>query len=74
MKRIVLTFALGSGCLCNAQPYVVSPSGNDANPGTLEKPFATLQRTMILLAKVPSSATAVTRRPECNRDEVISGS
>jgi hypothetical protein len=29
---------------------------------------------MIPLAKVPSSATAVTRRPECNRDEVISGS
>jgi hypothetical protein len=44
MKRIVLTLALGSACLCGAQPYVVSPSGNDANPGTLEKPFATLQR------------------------------
>ena len=44
MKRIVLTLALGSACLCNAEPYVVSPSGNDANPGTLEKPFATLQR------------------------------
>jgi hypothetical protein len=27
-----------------AQPYYISPSGNDANPGTLEKPFATLQR------------------------------
>ena len=32
-----------SACLC-AQPYFVSPAGNDANPGTLEKPFATLQR------------------------------
>ena len=29
---------------CFAQPYFVSPAGNDANPGTLEKPFATLQR------------------------------
>ena len=32
-----------SACLCGAQPYFVSPNGNDANPGTLEKPFATLQ-------------------------------
>ncbi len=33
-----------SACFCGAQPYYVSPAGNDANPGTLEKPFATLQR------------------------------
>ena len=33
-----------SACLCGAQPYFVSPAGDDANPGTLEKPFATLQR------------------------------
>jgi len=26
------------------QPYHVAPSGNDSNPGTLEKPFASLQR------------------------------
>ena len=26
-----------------AQPYFVSPSGNDTNPGSLERPFATLQ-------------------------------
>jgi hypothetical protein len=44
MKRIVLTLALSSACLSNAQPYVVSATGNDVNPGTLEKPFATLQR------------------------------
>lgn len=31
-------------CFSNAQPYFVAPSGNDANPGTLAKPFATLQR------------------------------
>ena len=33
-----------SVCFCHAQPYFVSPSGDDANPGTLRKPFATLQR------------------------------
>ncbi len=27
-----------------AQPYYISPAGNDTNAGTLEKPFATLQR------------------------------
>ncbi|HEX5398652.1 MAG TPA: PDZ domain-containing protein [Verrucomicrobiae bacterium] len=36
--------AMLCGCVCLAQPYYVSPSGNDANPGTLQKPFATLQR------------------------------
>ena len=33
-----------AACVCSAQPYFVSPAGDDANPGTLEKPFATLQR------------------------------
>ena len=27
-----------------AQPYYVAPSGNDANSGTLSRPFATLDR------------------------------
>jgi hypothetical protein len=44
MKMILLTLALGSACLCSAQPYYVFPAGDDANSGTLEKPFATLQR------------------------------
>jgi hypothetical protein len=30
--------------MSSAQPYFVSPRGDDANPGTLKKPFATLQR------------------------------
>jgi hypothetical protein len=33
-----------SACLCGAQPYFVSAAGDDANPGTLQKPFATPQR------------------------------
>jgi hypothetical protein len=36
--------AVFSACLCTGQPYFVSLSGDDANPGTLDKPFATLQR------------------------------
>ena len=42
--NIAAALALLSACLCSAQPYFVSPTGDDANPGTLEKPFATLQR------------------------------
>ncbi len=30
--------------MSSAQPYFISPRGDDANPGTLKKPFATLQR------------------------------
>ena len=40
----VCAAALWSACLCGAQPYFISPTGDDANPGTLAKPFATLQR------------------------------
>jgi hypothetical protein len=40
----VCAVALFSAGLCGAQPYFVFPAGNDANRGTLEKPFATLQR------------------------------
>jgi len=31
------------------QPYYVGPAGNDANPGTLGKPFASLQRAQAAL-------------------------
>jgi len=39
-----LSLAAASACLCDAQPYFVSPAGNDAKPGTLEEPFPPLQR------------------------------
>ena len=44
--RIAAIFGLVifSAGLSVAQPYFVSPSGDDANPGTLEKPFATVPR------------------------------
>ncbi len=31
------------------QPYYVAPAGNDANPGTIQKPFASLQRAQVAL-------------------------
>ncbi len=37
------------------QPYYVAPGGDDANPGTLEKPFATLRRTQEAVRQKPGS-------------------
>src|ERR1017187_7575668 len=31
------------------QPYYVAPAGNDANPGTIGRPFASLQRAQAAL-------------------------
>src|SRR5450755_779239 len=44
MKLITLSLVMFAACVCSAQPYFVSLAGDDANPGTLEKPFATPQR------------------------------
>jgi hypothetical protein len=41
---LAAVLTLLSAVLCSAQPYFVAPAGDDANPGTLESPFATLQR------------------------------
>jgi len=41
LLRAASCLAMASAC---AAEYFVSPSGADANPGTLEQPFATLQR------------------------------
>ncbi|HLP07853.1 MAG TPA: PDZ domain-containing protein [Opitutaceae bacterium] len=43
-RSLLAALALLSAGLCSAQPYFVSPNGDDANPGTLEQPFATPQR------------------------------
>ena len=43
-RALACALAVFFACSCGGQPYVVSPLGDDANPGTLKKPFATLQR------------------------------
>jgi hypothetical protein len=40
LRSLTLAFAWSAF----GQPYFVAPTGNDANPGTLGKPFASLQR------------------------------
>ena len=43
-SSLLLLFSILS---THAQPYYVAPKGNDENPGTLEKPFASLERAQI---------------------------
>jgi hypothetical protein len=40
----ILLLSLALALPAHGQPYYVSPAGSDANPGTLDKPFARLQR------------------------------
>jgi hypothetical protein len=45
------------GCMARAREYYVSPDGHDNNPGTLEKPFATLLCARDILRKSPPTET-----------------
>jgi hypothetical protein len=45
MDQILVTILIAAfACSALANDFHVAPTGNDANPGTAEKPFATLQR------------------------------
>lgn len=44
MRIPVLLVAMASAATCGAAEFFVSPSGNDAAPGTKAKPFATITR------------------------------
>lgn len=49
VKPVLVIGLIGSLLLAGVTPvraaeFFVSPTGNDADPGTLEKPFATVQR------------------------------
>ena len=50
---ITLLFALVLPAF--AQPYYIAPDGNDTNPGTLEKPFASLQRAQQAVRQKPGA-------------------
>jgi hypothetical protein len=50
---ILLQFALALPVL--AQPYFVAPTGGDGNPGTLEKPFATIHRAQQAVRQKPGT-------------------
>jgi hypothetical protein len=53
MKRIIELLLLFLTWPAFGQPYYVAPSGNDANPGTLAQPFATLRRAQQAVRQKP---------------------
>jgi hypothetical protein len=44
----------------NAQSIYVSPNGNDQNPGTIDKPYATLNAAKQAVKKLNNGSTAIT--------------
>ena len=44
-RGVIVAFHLLAAASLLAESFYVAPRGSDSNPGTLEKPFATLQRT-----------------------------
>jgi hypothetical protein len=50
---ILVSFSFASAGF--GQPYYIAPDGNDANSGTLEKPFASLQRAQAALRQKPGA-------------------
>src|SRR2546426_1477274 len=53
MKIFPLLLQIGLALRVLGQPYYVAPTGGDGNPGTLEKPFATIQRAQQAVRQKP---------------------
>src|SRR2546425_7533700 len=53
MKILSLWVQIGLALPVLGQPYYVAPTGSDGNPGTLEKPFATIQHAQQALRQKP---------------------
>ena len=51
----ILLLQIGLTLPVLGQPYYVAPSGSDGNPGTLEKPFATIQRAQRAVRQQPGA-------------------
>ena len=55
MKILHLLLQVVLACRVLGQPYYVAPGGSDANPGTFEKPFATIQHAQRAVRQKPGS-------------------
>src|SRR2546429_9477825 len=53
MKILLILMQIGLALPVLGQPYFVAPTGGDGNPGTLEKPFATLGRAQQAVRQKP---------------------
>ncbi len=56
LTRLPISLLLFSlACPAFGQPYYVAPAGNDKNPGTLERPFASLVRAQEAVRQQPGA-------------------
>src|SRR5258708_21845740 len=53
MKILSILLQIGLALPVPGQPYYVSTTGRDGNPGTLEKPFASIQRAQQAVRQKP---------------------
>src|SRR6266542_1923158 len=53
MKILSILLPIGLALPVFGQPYYVAPTGSDGNPGTLGKPFATIQRAQQAVRQKP---------------------
>ena len=57
VKNIVFSFALWPALLFSQTSFYVSSKGNEANPGTKTRPFASIKRALIEARKIPGYVT-----------------
>src|ERR1044071_7920580 len=55
MKILSILLQIGLGLPVLGRPYFVAPTGSDGNPGTLDEPFATIQRAQQAARQKPGS-------------------
>ena len=55
MKILPILLQIGLALPVLGQPYYIAPTGSDGNPGTLEKPFATIQHAQQAVRQKPGS-------------------
>ncbi len=53
MKSLPILLQIGLALPVLGQPYYVAPTGSDGNPGTLERPYATIQRAQHAVRQKP---------------------
>src|SRR5260221_339302 len=55
MKNLLFLLQLALALRVLGQDYYVAPGGGDGNPGSLEKPFATIQRAQQAVRQQPGA-------------------
>jgi hypothetical protein len=60
LKKIVLFFMVHYATIAQAQDFYISPNGNDKNPGTKQKPFASINRAKQAVIKINNGTKPVT--------------